>query len=377
MSLFLVLSFSYSQEIQENSMGEKFSIQSEILNKGKDILVYLPQNYQSSKANYPVLYIIDGQSYFPLAVGILNILSQFNNLTTPEFIIVSIVNENNNRARYSELLNKQVLYLRFIEKELIPQVSKRYRASTERFLFAWQYGASFAIQSLFQKPNLFNAYFVADPYPLMEKFDESLNGTYERLSKNLELDNFLYMRVGKNAGTVKEGAEHFRNKVQETKLKSLNLDYGVLQDEEHRSTPFSTLYHGLKAYYHNYSKLQLKNYQEYKDLGGFGYIEAYYKQRAKRFSFSSEIESWTMFTLLREQIRENDFETFEILMSDFKETKLISNLRLSRALLIAEFYLKHHNRSKAIDLYRQVLQKHPESEQAKMALEKALETREE
>ena len=91
---------------QANVLGSQYTIASKVLNKKKKIKVYLPDGYQNSKDKYPVLYIIDGQWYFPLGVGVSKMLTQFKGSSiTPQFIIVGI--NNSPRARYRTLVSEK------------------------------------------------------------------------------------------------------------------------------------------------------------------------------------------------------------------------------------------------------------------------------
>ena len=357
---FLLSNIIFSQK-EQNQLGYKARINSKYLKKDKEILIYLPETYHRSDKKYPVLYVLDGQTYFPLSVGILNMLSQFNVLMVPEFMIVSIINKNSNRDRYKSLVTNQATYSEFIEKELIPFIERKYRSSNERFLFGWQYAGSFSVRLMIDKPALFSAHFAADPYPLMEKFDVRLANDYQTFSKIKSLKNTLYLSVGKNGGTVKEGADFLANAIIVKNYHDFKLEYKILEDEEHRSTPFSNIYMGLKTYYFNYKKLQLNSYKEYQNLGGFQYIKNYYVNRAKRFGFSSEIEPWTMFSLIRSTIRANDYHSFTQLLKDFNHTNLYEKIRLNRGLSFAEFSLKHNKIDEARLIYERLEKVNPES----------------
>lgn len=68
-----------------------------------------------------------------------------------------------------------------------------------------------------------------------------------------------------------------------------------------------------------------------------------------------------MFSITRNAIRADDFKVFEKLINAFKSTEFISRLRLTRACSIAEFYLKHKEYDKAINLFLFLVEKYPNS----------------
>ena len=142
----------------------------------------------------------------------------------------------------------------------------------------------------------------------------------------------------------------------------MNWIFRELEGEQHRSTPFATLYHGIKKHYHYYPELQFSSLEEFTKAGGLKYVYDYYEQRAKRFGFSSDLTNWTMFSLTRNAMRANDYDQFDTFVNEFEKTKFIGEIRVSRACSIAEFYLKNKQYDKSIALFTYLTEKHPDSE---------------
>jgi len=346
-----------------NVIGSKYIIRSKVLDNHQEIQVYLPESYQKSKEKYAVLYVIDGQWYFPLSVGVLKMLTQFRGASsTPEFIIVSVVNAHV-RQRYRLLVSQKPKYQQFIEQELIPMVEDKFRTSKERFLFGWQFAGSFALRVMGTHPNLFNACFAADPYPLMTKFDTDVKDLYEALPQVKQAASLMCFYVGEPGETVKEGADSLDNFLVKTKAKAKGIqwEHQDLVGEEHRSTPFAALYRGLKRYYHNYPKLVLRSFAEYQQKGGLAYLRNYYNERAKRFGFRPEVDAWTMFTLVRSAARANQFGQYQQLMQDFEAEDFISQVRLRRALRVLNVYMTHQQPANALKYYKKLEQKNATS----------------
>jgi len=55
---------------KDNVIGKRFTLSSKILNENRDIQIFLPESYHSSKQSYPVLFILDGQRLFTLGVSL-------------------------------------------------------------------------------------------------------------------------------------------------------------------------------------------------------------------------------------------------------------------------------------------------------------------
>ncbi|WP_105171989.1 alpha/beta hydrolase-fold protein [Pseudoalteromonas sp. T1lg24] len=80
---------SQSQQItnEQLTVGNKITIQSEVLKEQRELLVYLPKNYDATN-RYPVIYVLDGEFYFIPTIGVVSSLSATKAI--PESIVVAI-----------------------------------------------------------------------------------------------------------------------------------------------------------------------------------------------------------------------------------------------------------------------------------------------
>mgnify|MGYP005995690897 CR=1 FL=1 len=351
--ILLFCSNIYGQNITDNIVGSSLLIQSKIMNDEREIQIFLPDGYADSDITYPVLYILDGQRYFLHAVSLQKSFIEFKQ--TPEFIIVGISKKTSDRNRNFSVNSQK--YLDFIKKEVIDHIDNQYRTSEKRMLFGWAFGGGFVIETMTNEPNLFDAYISASPFPLKEKINEIDNF----LTENSSFNKLLFFSSGTNEGVVKDGTNELNLLLTDKAPKTMNWFFRELQGEEHRSTPFTTLYHGIKKYYNYYPELQFNSLEEFSNSGGLDYVYSYYQKRASEFGFSKDLPDWTMFTLTRNAIRANDYNQFNNFVNEFKNTEFISRLRVTRACSIAEFYLKHNEYDKAIKLFLLLAEKHPNS----------------
>ena len=275
---------------------------------------------------------------------------------TPEFIIVGITKNPSDRNRNFSVNSQK--YLNFIKSEVINYVDSEFRTSEKRMLFGWAYGGGFVVETMTTEPDLFDAYIAASPFPLEEKVSkmDSL------LMETIKFYGLLYFTSGTNEGVVTNGTHELNMLLTNKAPKTLNWTFKELEGEEHRSTPFTTLYHGIKKYFNYYPELQFNSLDEFTNAGGLTYVYDYYQRRATEFGFSIDLSDWTMFSLTRNAIRANDYKQFEILVNEFKESGFISRLRLSRACSILEFYFQNKQYDKAIDLFEFLVEKPPNSE---------------
>ncbi|QCX39053.1 hypothetical protein FF125_16125 [Aureibaculum algae] len=352
--ILLFCSNIYGQNIKDNIVGSSLLIQSKIMNDEREIQIFLPDGYADSDITYPVLYVLDGQRYFLHAVSLQKSFIEFKQ--TPEFIIVGISKKISDRNRNFSVNSQK--YLDFIKKEVIDYIDNQYRTSEKRMLFGWAFGGGFVIETMTNEPDLFNVYISASPFPLKGKINE----IDSFLTENPNFNKLLFFSSGTNEGVVKDGTNELNLLLTDKAPKTMNWVFRELQDEEHRSTPFTTLYHGIKEYYNYFPELQFNSLEEFSNAGGLDYVYNYYQKRASEFGFSKDLSDWTMFTLTRNAIRANDYNQFNNFVNDFKSTEFISRLRVTRACSIAEFYLKHNEYDKAIKLFLFLAEKHPNSE---------------
>lgn len=354
--LFLTLisfsfTLSYGQFTEmENIVGKNISLHSKLLDEERTIQIFLPESYDQSEKEYPVLYILDGQKYFLHGVGLQESFSDFRQ--TPEFIVVGI--SKTKSERNTNFSSNSDNFLNFIELELLEFIDANFRTSNKRLIFGWAYGGGFAFKIMIDSPKLFDAYIIASPFPLGERISE----LSKQLSANPNISGFLYFTSGANEGVVTEGTESLNSLLIEKAAKTLNWSFNELE-EEHRSTPYTTLYHGVKKYFHFFSELQFSNLDQFNKSGGLNYVYHYYEQRASQFGFSPELSDWTMFSLTRNAIREKNYAQFDIFMKQFSKSEFINRLKVNRACLIAEFYLTNESYEEAKDIFKFLVNKFP------------------
>lgn len=116
-----------------------FTIDATQLQTKKKIWIYLPQNYDSTKKKYPVLYMHDAQNLFDAKtsyVGEWNVDEKLDSLKA-QVIVVGI--EHGNDKRIDELTPYKNIkhgggnadaYLEFIVKTLKPTIDSKYRTKT-------------------------------------------------------------------------------------------------------------------------------------------------------------------------------------------------------------------------------------------------------
>ncbi|NQZ76323.1 MAG: hypothetical protein HRT61_09460 [Ekhidna sp.] len=340
-----------------------FEIDSKFLEEKRRIQVYLPNGYVDSAKGYPVLYILDGQRLFEHAVSVAKSFEQFR--LTPPFIIVGISNKYPDR--FSNFSSRSTLFMKFIEEEVIKNTDTKFQTTGEKLLFGWEYGGSFALEMLSNKPELFDGYILASSYPVKNKLDllDSL------LNAGLDEPINLFFSSAQGEGIVNEEALLLKDILEKTPVKDFEWQYLQLANEEHRSTPYSTLYHGIKNFYHYFPVIQFATVDEFREFGGVESVKDYYLKRSALFGFPPEVPNWTRFSIVRNAIRDDNLVEFKRLYDIYIDQDLILGLRNNQPYTLTDYFVKNDMHQAAIEVYQVLLTKRPES---KILLSKLVES---
>lgn len=137
-------------------IGAYDSIQSEILKEEQWIMVYLPESHDKQQ-RFPVLYVLDGSWRFHSTVGM---VKELGGSLIPHMIVVGIL--NNDRFRDFSPTGTEN-FTAYIEKELFPHMEKNYPVAPYRMLIGHSIAGLFAVNTLVNNIDLFNAYVLIDP----------------------------------------------------------------------------------------------------------------------------------------------------------------------------------------------------------------------
>jgi predicted alpha/beta superfamily hydrolase len=258
-------------EAKQITSATQFDIRSEILNEARVVLVYMPDTYGSEAAQqkrYPVLYLLDGRAYFEATTGIAHHLGSWNAAvqSIPDLIVVAIQNTKRPRdmtpthmdeGPYSSGSGGAAAFRNFLESELIPAVEKQFRCTGGRVLAGHSLAGLFVVDTLLEKPQLFDAYIASDPSlwwdaNLLARKLAARSGAPPGRSPRLYLAqaNTPDSAPGEH-DAHKAGIMAFRRAL-ETAKPPVQYSYHYFEDENHFSVPLQAIYRGLLFAYEGY-----------------------------------------------------------------------------------------------------------------------------
>lgn len=237
------------------SIGNTFTLESKALGETRRINVYYPAAYtESATVRLPVLYMPDGgiAEDFLHVAGLMQVL--VGNGTMRPFLLVGIENTQRRRDLTGPTTNEEdkkialrvggsAAFRKFIRQELMPQIQKRYRTTTETAIVGESLAGLFVVETLLHEPDLFDTYLAFDPSlwwnnKQLVKQAGSFLQTYTGKAKT------LYMATSSEPGIATDGRQ-FAEILQATAKPTISWHHEPMPAETHQ-----TIYHpaALKAF---------------------------------------------------------------------------------------------------------------------------------
>lgn len=248
---------SYAQDQAGIQIGSEYLIWSNILSEQRQYFVSLPASYHTTKNRYPVMVISDGDYRFYQASGLLEFLSKQNRI--PEMILIGVANTDRTRDLTPTPIDNNASsggadsFLRFIEDELLVQIDKMYRTNSYRVLAGHSLGGLFSVHAFLENSD-FDAFIATDPslwwdnQIMLDGLKSKLVGTgfHKRIYLS-SADN--YERNEGMVSFMRRGQELFYARIKSLGFPQSNVKLDYFLDEDHGTSAYISLYHGLLFVY--------------------------------------------------------------------------------------------------------------------------------
>jgi predicted alpha/beta superfamily hydrolase len=390
----------YAQSFKKITIGIIDSIDSKILNENRKIWIYIPDdspNNTYSKMDYPVVYLLDGDSHFYSVVGMIRQLSSINgNTVCPKMIVVGIPNTNRNRdltpskgdIDYPFVDSAMVAnagggekFMSFIEKELIPHIESNYPTNPYRMLIGHSIGGLTVMNTFVHHTTLFNAYVAIDPsmwwnkQKLLREFKNySIEDEYDGVSLFLGIANT--MEDGMDTLSVQKDTtlvtEHIRSILELDKYlrknsqNKLNYQSNFYSNDSHGSVPLIAEYDALRFIFSFYQfKISLK---EFLSSNGdvLDKIEDHYHRVSEKMGFIIKPDEALVNSLAYEYLSVQKFERaaqlFKLNIENYPESFSVYDS-------IGDLYSTMGEQDRAIENYKKSISLN-ENSSSKQKLEK-------
>jgi uncharacterized protein len=363
-------------------IGEKFNIESKILKERRSYWVYLPESYQDktfAPKHYPVLYILDGPAHFHSASGLAQFMGNGinGNIQIPELIVVAIPNTQRTRdltptrsRKGTNGKNEPSLassgggekFLDFIRDELIPEVEAQYRTRPYRILVGHSFGGLFALNALFHRPDIFNAYIAIDP-SLWWDDQVLLRRAKMRLEQTNDFRGSVYVTLANNNPPTadwdpEKPAQAVRDFVDTLKTNSsdkFRIGMQYYDSEDHGSVPLISLYHGLLFIFDGYKPPRGATEDP-------ALINAHFAQVSRRLGFQvlppeQFVSTWGEANLYWNRATNKAIEWFNLNITNYPNSFINYDS-------LGFVYAQSGNKEQAIKYYQKALDLNPEHRRA-------------
>ncbi|MDT0556555.1 alpha/beta hydrolase [Patiriisocius hiemis] len=244
-------------DTQPFSIGKSITIHSNVLNEDRVLNIYLPNGYNTSEKEYPVIYLLDGSANedFIHVSGLVQFgsFSWINML--PESIVVGIANVDRKRDFTYPSTNKldqeefptsggSKKFIEFIETELLGLINQNFKVSKEKTIIGQSLGGLLASEILLKKPILFDNYIIVSPSVWWD------NTSILKWEVKKDLANKkIYVAVGVEGPAMQTGATNLYYKLLEAYKDDKAVIFNFLEEQNHGDALHLALYDAFSKFF--------------------------------------------------------------------------------------------------------------------------------
>lgn len=236
-----------------------FSFPSTLLKENVQLTIGLPESYHHTDAfRYPVVYVLDGNTHFGHIRNNLNFLSTY--AIVPEFIVVA-VNSNDRLLNFTPTEKEDLKgrsggaaqYLKFLSEELIPYVTKHYRAANYKVATGHSLSGLFTTYAMLHQEPVFNAHFAISP-SLWWDNEWIVKQSQAFLKNHPDIHSYYFINLASEPNEMRQAYDRQIAVLNKWAPKELGWSTNLLMNETHDSTPlisnlqaFKNLFQGWNA----------------------------------------------------------------------------------------------------------------------------------
>jgi predicted alpha/beta superfamily hydrolase len=239
-------------------IARKLTMESKVMGEKRPYFVHLPPGYEHGEERYPLVILLDGEGNIAHTSTTVDFLA--GNARIPRVLLIGVGNTNRDRdltpptAKLTEENpdgGGAPKFLSFIADELIPEIERTYRTRPYRILIGHSYGGLFATYTLFNRPEVFNAYLSISP-SLWYDEQRLVTDAPAFLENHKDLKADLFMTMGNEGGYMLGGASKLTAILGEKAPPALRFVFHPWPEETHGSIPLRSTYDGLQWIFDGY-----------------------------------------------------------------------------------------------------------------------------
>jgi predicted alpha/beta superfamily hydrolase/Tfp pilus assembly protein PilF len=257
--LLLISPFTSASEVSRSevpemqmNLGEKIAFYSDNLKEQREFFIRLPDGYQETKRDYPVIYLLDANNetltymkdlYFHSVAQIDRLMQQGD---IPESIIVGIPFKSS--QWFSNVSSNPVPFRNYLTKELSSYINDNYRTLNNNMLIGQSYSALFVINALPHSSNTFNSYVAIEPILSSGELEKAV----ENYKGNSIKINNLQIIMGGTAFLIE--AKTLIKQLESLVGKNVNFSLEDFPTESHGSVYYPALNSSVRKHFQDFRK---------------------------------------------------------------------------------------------------------------------------
>lgn len=363
--LLVLPELGFSQDLSESAnpinMGEKVLIHSVILNEDREIWIYVPASFtKESRNRYPVIYLLDGPSFFHATTGMVQYLSSIGKI--PEMMVVGISNTNRVRdltpthsIQWSDGEEDSAVlggsgggeqFIAFIEQELILYVDSVYATSPYRMLVGHSLGGLTVLNALINHASLFTSYVALDPSIWWDKQHLVKSATTAQWRNDYSKKSLYYATANKMNQAI--DTLSFIQLLQRNSQAKLQWKSKFYTEDNHVSVPLIGTYDALRFLF--------DGYELDKDLSDpsitLEYINNHYQKQSALLHYqvlpSEAIVNALGYIFLQRKNYDGAFQFFRFNLENYPTSPNALDS-------MGDYYLEKKDSGKAMEYFRKAL----------------------
>ncbi len=260
-AILLMLSlFGCNQESVGPDQIQEFTVTSLHADASYPVRVGLPSAYNPATTVYKTVYVLDGEENFGFVTKKCQELSQ--ELSVANVIVISIGYGNSRDHDYTPTVTGVKTggapnFMKFLEKELVPEVTKRFNVDTTRSgrtILGHSYGGLFGMYAFTTNNNVFGNYILLSPSIW---YDNEVTLQYESKSRaeNNGKKQLVFLGQGEmeNSGRMQAPLEAFYQ-ILTKNYRDIRVTKHLEKGLDHVGSKNPNIALGLKFYFENQSR---------------------------------------------------------------------------------------------------------------------------
>jgi len=354
--LFIVYSnFCFGQNLDSLYVSKiNDTIISKILFEERAIEIQLPRTYgKNDNSKYPLMIIMDGDFLFNMVSGTVDYLSYWGDI--PENLVVGI-KQIDSRFKDSSVfdnvkntpITSTANFYDFIVQELIPYLSKNYRASDFIIVLGQERTANFINFFLLKNNPLIRGYISISP-----RFSKNMK---EYLIQNLSQTNtnilYTVSSSKQDFETIYENVLDFSNSLDSIKNKSLKFKSFIYEEENHYTLPTLSVPESIRETYSFYKDIDKMEYDlmiSTLESSPIDYLREKYKRIKSYYGIEKEV-SMNDFMAIEEYIEAKEQFNYYYDLSKYANEFYFETILPSY--YMGRFYEETGDPERAMKIYR-------------------------